>query len=90
MLPYHSFERSFYCIQALRAKEEAITNSLLGRWDEMALAHYPSLQYFADMLASEDYQAVNRKWRVPSLRDTLILCTSELGLDELGGVGAKL
>jgi hypothetical protein len=51
-------------------------------WDEIALAHYPSIHHFADMLASEDYQAVNQKFRVPSLRDTCILCTTELGLEE--------
>ena len=33
------------------------------------------------MLASEDYQAVNKKYRVGSLKDTFILCTSELGLE---------
>ncbi|KAE8443017.1 hypothetical protein EG329_002481 [Mollisiaceae sp. DMI_Dod_QoI] len=59
-------------------------------WDEMALAHYPSLWHFADMLASEDYQDVNKKYRVPSLRDTLILCTSELGLGVDEGGKAKL
>lgn len=60
-------------------------------WDEIALAHYPSLEHFADMLASADYQEVNQKWRVGSLRDTCILCTSELGLDEgRKGGGAKL
>ncbi|KFY46457.1 hypothetical protein V495_02486 [Pseudogymnoascus sp. VKM F-4514 (FW-929)] len=47
-------------------------------WDEVALAHYPSIWHFADMLASEDYQAVNRKYRVGSLRDTFILCTTEV------------
>lgn len=51
-------------------------------WDEIALAHYPSILHFADMLGSEDYQEVNRKFRVPSLRDTCILCTSEVGLDD--------
>jgi len=50
-------------------------------WDEVALAHYPSIRHFEDMLASEDYQAVNQKYRVPALRDTCILCTCELGLD---------
>jgi hypothetical protein len=59
-------------------------------WDEVALAHYPSIWHFADMLASEDYQAVNQKYRVPSLRDTLILCTSELGLGLEDGAKAKL
>lgn len=59
-------------------------------WDEMALAHYPSILHFADMLASEDYQAVNLKYRVPSLRDTCILCTSEIDIEEiLEGKGEK-
>jgi hypothetical protein len=61
-------------------------------WDEVALAHYPSIEHFADMLASEDYQAVNQKYRVPSLKDTFILCTSEIGMgiDGLGRGASKL
>lgn len=51
-------------------------------WDEVALAHYPSIWHFADMLASDDYQAVNQKHRVPSLKDTFILCTTELNLED--------
>ncbi|TAQ90593.1 hypothetical protein B7494_g1084 [Chlorociboria aeruginascens] len=51
-----------------------------NEWDEMALAHYPSILHFADMLASEDYQEVNHKYRVGSLKDTFILCTTELEL----------
>ena len=51
-------------------------------WDELALAHYPSLLHFADMLASEDYQSVNKEYRVPALKDTLILFTSELAVEE--------
>jgi len=51
-----------------------------GGWDEIALAHYPSIRHFADMAASEDYQAVNHKHRIGSLRDTCILCTSEVNL----------
>ena len=58
-------------------------------WDEIALAHYPSIDHFTDMLASEDYQAVNHKDRLPALRDTCILCTSELD-PELGSDKAKL
>lgn len=50
-------------------------------WDEVALAHYPSIWHFADMLASEDYQIVNQKYRVGSLRDTFILCTTEIGIE---------
>jgi hypothetical protein len=49
-------------------------------WDEIALAHYPSIYHFADMLASDDYQEVNHRHRVPALKDTFILCTTELGL----------
>ncbi|KAH6715916.1 hypothetical protein BKA61DRAFT_478504 [Leptodontidium sp. MPI-SDFR-AT-0119] len=59
-------------------------------WDEIALAHYPSLWHFADMLASEDYQDVNRRHRVGSLRDTCILFTSEVGIEELMGGKVKL
>lgn len=47
-------------------------------WDEIALAHYPSIRHFLDMIASEDYQAVNHEHRLPSLKDTCILCTTEL------------
>lgn len=54
-----------------------------GLWDEIALAHYPSILHFADMLGSADYQEVNKRHRVPSLRDTLILCTSEVGIADM-------
>ncbi len=60
-------------------------------WDEIALAHYPSIWHFADMLASQDYQEVNHKYRVGSLKDTFILCTSELAIENLPKEGgAKL
>lgn len=58
-------------------------------WDEVAIAHYPSIAHFADMLGSEDYQAVNKKSRVPALRDTFILCTSELNLPWGEGQGKE-
>lgn len=61
-----------------------------GGWDEIALAHYPSIRHFADMAASEDYQAVNHKNRLPALRDTCILCTSEVDLPGTSGQKAKL
>jgi len=62
-------------------------------WNEIALAHYPSILHFRDMLASEDYQEVNKRHRMPSLRDTCILMTSEIAIEELldeGKGGAKL
>lgn len=58
-------------------------------WDEIALAHYPSINHFTDMLASEDYQKVNHEHRLPALMDTCILCTSELD-PRLGGEKARL
>ncbi|KAF1936021.1 hypothetical protein EJ02DRAFT_360127 [Clathrospora elynae] len=54
-------------------------------WDEIALAHYPSILHFRDMLASEEYQVVNKRYRVPSLRDTCILMTSEIAVEGLLG-----
>ncbi|TVY23146.1 hypothetical protein LHYA1_G007887 [Lachnellula hyalina] len=83
-------------IGSRRGGTAKIVGSVIGEgelkeWDEIALAHYPSLAHFADMLTGEDYQEVNRKYRVGSLRDTCILCTSELELDAGGGGGgAKL
>lgn len=54
-------------------------------WDEVALAQYPSFGHFVEMLGSEDYQAVNQRHRVPALRDTCILCTSEVDPVLVGG-----
>lgn len=34
-------------------------------WDEIALAHYPSFEHFMDMLASDDYQEINHRYRLP-------------------------
>lgn len=59
------------------------------KWDEFALAHYPSITHFADMLASKDYQEVNQKYRVPSLKDTCILCTSEIEVEEILGTSQE-
>ncbi|KIW05826.1 uncharacterized protein PV09_03032 [Verruconis gallopava] len=47
-------------------------------WDEIALAHYPSIEHFAAMLGSSDYQEVNHKYRLGALKDTCILCTMEI------------
>jgi hypothetical protein len=59
-------------------------------WDEIALAHYPSIRHFRDMLVSDDYQEVNHKHRVGSLKDTCILMTSEVGIEAWRERGAKL
>ncbi len=64
-----------------------VTGEMVGAdvWEEVALAHYPSISHFVDMAGSEDYQELNLKHRVPSLEDTCILMTSEMEL--LGGLG---
>ncbi|KAF2819198.1 hypothetical protein CC86DRAFT_147784 [Ophiobolus disseminans] len=73
--------------------ESAVVDASADGWHEVALAHYPSIWHFREMLRSEDYQDVNHKYRVGSLADTAILMTSEMGLGEEEGVrrgGAKL
>ncbi|GAM83799.1 hypothetical protein ANO11243_017890 [Dothideomycetidae sp. 11243] len=63
-----------------------------GSWDEIAIAHYPSIKHFADMLANPDYQRVNKKHRLPALKDTCILFTSEMGIETMlnSGPSGKL
>jgi len=51
-----------------------------GEWDEVALAQYSSLGHFADMMSDPKYQEVNRRLRLPALRDTCILMTTEVEL----------
>jgi hypothetical protein len=77
-------------VKTSNEKKDAADASNDG-WDEIALAHYPSIQHFREMLISGDYQEVNHKHRVPSLRDTCILMTSEMGIGEMmKGGAAKL
>jgi len=74
-------------IGAKRGGNAKLVGNVLSKqdgWDEIAVAHYPSILHFADMLASEDYQEVNQKYRVPALKDTCILCTSEIALEDMG------
>jgi hypothetical protein len=74
-------------IGATRGGNAKFVGNVIGKqdgWDEIAVAHYPSILHFADMLASEDYQEVNQKFRVPALKDTCILCTSEIALEDMG------
>lgn len=78
----------------INRKGEVVDSGSGGDWDEIALAHYPSILHFRDMLMDGEYQEVNKKHRVPSLRDTSILMTSEIAVEELvrgaGAGGAKL
>ncbi|KAJ5168784.1 uncharacterized protein N7482_004378 [Penicillium canariense] len=53
-------------------------------WNEISIVHYPSIHHFCDMLAGEDYQAINEKYRLSALRDTFLLCTTEFDVEGLG------
>lgn len=33
-------------------------------WNEISIVHYPSIRHFCDMLAGEDYQGINEKYRL--------------------------
>lgn len=52
-----------------------------GDWDELVIAQYSSLKHFVDMTCDPGYQKANQKLRLPALRDTCILMTTELELD---------
>ncbi|EED22252.1 conserved hypothetical protein [Talaromyces stipitatus ATCC 10500] len=51
-------------------------------WNEISIVHYPSIRHFCDMLVSEDYQAINERYRLKALRDTFLLCTTEFDVEE--------
>ncbi|PWY90718.1 hypothetical protein BO70DRAFT_358168 [Aspergillus heteromorphus CBS 117.55] len=50
-------------------------------WNEISIVHYPSIRHFCDMLAGEDYQEINEKYRLSALKDTLLLCTTEFDVE---------
>jgi hypothetical protein len=52
-------------------------------WNEISIVHYPSIRHFCDMLAGEDYQEINEKYRLS--------VSFELNMDELDcSLGAML
>ncbi|TPX19443.1 hypothetical protein DIZ76_017233 [Coccidioides immitis] len=51
-------------------------------WNEISIVHYPSIRHFCDMLAGEDYQEINSKHRLGALRDTILLCTTEIDVED--------
>ncbi|KAF2160643.1 hypothetical protein M409DRAFT_59890 [Zasmidium cellare ATCC 36951] len=52
-----------------------------GEWDLVFLAQYPSFKHFVDMGSDSEYQELNRKYRMPALRDLCILITTEVDLE---------
>ena len=47
-----------------------------GRWDWVALAHYPSRAAFLEMMTSPEYAAINLD-RENGVEDHVILCTNQ-------------
>ncbi|PWY99406.1 hypothetical protein BCV70DRAFT_200973 [Testicularia cyperi] len=47
-------------------------------WNECTFVHYPSIDHFADMAADPAYQHVNRTYRLQALKDTALVCTTEI------------
>ncbi|PYH93339.1 hypothetical protein BO71DRAFT_450825 [Aspergillus ellipticus CBS 707.79] len=52
-----------------------------GWWNEISIVHYPSIRHFCDMLAGDDYQDINERFRLSALKDTLLLCTTEFDVE---------
>lgn len=67
----------------VKAEEDARGAQKDKWWDEVSLVNYHSLSHFAGMAASEQYQHINRSYRLPSLDDTTIICTQEVDLESL-------
>lgn len=61
-----------------------------GRWDQIAVAGYPSPGHFVEMVGDGVYQAVNERYRVPALRGTGILCCEEVGVEGEANGRAKM
>ncbi|ERF75993.1 hypothetical protein EPUS_08247 [Endocarpon pusillum Z07020] len=47
-------------------------------WEDAALVHYPSVYHFGDLVGSEEYQKLDAKYKVGTIKDTCILCLTEL------------
>jgi hypothetical protein len=58
-------------------EEKGVSAPCGGESEEVALVGYSSFQHFADMLSYEEYWEVNLRLRLPILKDTCILMTSE-------------
>ncbi|UZJ57534.1 hypothetical protein CBS101457_006854 [Exobasidium rhododendri] len=88
---YYKYGQDFATVASQYGAEAKLLASVINgegsdslpHWDEVSLVHYPSLRQFAAMAASEGYQDINRKYRLPSLDDTTIICTQEVDLTNL-------
>ncbi|KAI5240265.1 SET domain-containing protein [Aureobasidium subglaciale] len=83
---YYQYGQEFIKVAGKRGGDAKIVGNVIpadgakSGWDEIAIVHYASIKHFCDMLAGEDYQAINEKFRLPALEDTLLVCTTEFGV----------
>ncbi|EST08389.1 hypothetical protein PSEUBRA_002146 [Kalmanozyma brasiliensis GHG001] len=93
---YHEYGRRFATVAGRRggnAKLVGIVIPLSGElkdsrngkgkgewWDECTLVHYPSINHFIDMSVDDEYQYINKEFRLKGIKDTALICTLELDL----------
>jgi hypothetical protein len=67
---YYQYGQHFIQVAGKRGGDAKIVGNVIagdgekGGWDEIAIVHYASIKGFCDMLAGEDYQAINEKYRL--------------------------
>ncbi|TKY88239.1 hypothetical protein EX895_002949 [Sporisorium graminicola] len=60
-------------------------------WNECTLVHYPSINHFIDMSVDDEYQFINQEYRLKAIKDTALICTTEVDLSKYRrGARAKL
>lgn len=59
-------------------------------WNECTLVHYPSINHFIDMSVDEEYQFINKEYRLKAIKDTALICTVEVDLTPYRTKGSKL
>jgi len=58
----------FIKVAGKRGGDAKIVGNVISKdsdWNEISIVHYPSIKHFCDMLAGEDYQAINDEFRLP-------------------------
>ncbi|RAK97900.1 uncharacterized protein BO80DRAFT_495891 [Aspergillus ibericus CBS 121593] len=56
-------------------------------WNEISIVHYPSIRHFCDMLAGEDYQEINERFRVAAFEGYVFVVYDRVGGGRGGGGG---
>jgi hypothetical protein len=68
---YYQYGQHFIKVAGKRGGDAKIVGNVitpsgqLDGWNEVAVVHYPSIEKFCDMVAGDDYQAINEKFRLP-------------------------